>query len=163
MKNAHTLVLLFVAILGISAFGTDPNAGMVAAREMGLKTYVQFQRHGKTDSAAVFFWRGNWWVYHPSMGSFKTVMDDPSEPPSVAALAIDGAASIDLETRERHSTARRPRQQLPAPRHRRRAQKWRRHPGDAESRCSSALRTIPRGELLRDDPLDHLLMGVSIL
>ena len=35
----------------------DPHAGMVAAREMGLAHYVEFQRHGKPDSAALFFWR----------------------------------------------------------------------------------------------------------
>src|ERR1700691_5018133 len=91
MKNAYSLVLLFVALLGTSVFATDPNAGMVAAREMGLKNYVQFQRHGKTDSAALFFWRGNWWVYHPTMGSFKTVLDDPEEMPLAATLAIEGA------------------------------------------------------------------------
>ncbi len=85
------LILLCSALLCTASFATDPNAGMVAAREMGLHSYVQFQRHGKADSAALFFWRGNWWVYHPTMGSFKTVMDDPSEPPLVAALTIEGA------------------------------------------------------------------------
>ncbi len=92
----HTLVLLFVAILSSSAFATPdlktPVIWLVAARELGLKTYVQFQRNGKTDSAAVFFWRGNWWVYHPSMGSFKTVLERPIEAAAWRpTLAIDGA------------------------------------------------------------------------
>lgn len=85
------IILLFVASFCRSALAEDPHAGMVAAREMGLTNYVQFKNHGKTDSAALFYWRGNWWVYHPSFGSMKTAMDDPNTIPMMATLAIDGA------------------------------------------------------------------------
>lgn len=86
-----TILAFLSALFGSSTFTTDPNAGMVAAREMGLPNYVEFQHAGKTDSAALFYWRGNWWVYHPSFGSMKTVLDDPKTVPLAATLAIDGA------------------------------------------------------------------------
>jgi len=70
----------------------DPHAGMVAAREMGLAHYVEFQRHGKPDSAALFFWRGNWWIYHPSLASMKTAMADPTHVPLAVTLVIEGAS-----------------------------------------------------------------------
>jgi hypothetical protein len=85
------LTLLLVALSCTASFASDPNAGMVAAREMGLANYVEFKNNGKADSAALFFWRGNWWVYHPSFGSMKTVMEDPDSVPLMVTLVIDGA------------------------------------------------------------------------
>ena len=91
MKKLLTLILLAFACTAAQASSPSSNAGIVAAREMGLTNYVEFKNNGKTDSAALFYWRGNWWVYHPSFGSMKTALDNKGKVPLVAALAIDGA------------------------------------------------------------------------
>lgn len=85
------LPLLLIGLLSSSSVAAPSNAGLVAAREMGLTNYVEFNNDGKPDTAAMFFWRGNWWVYHPSIGSMRTALDDPDTVPLVAALAIKGA------------------------------------------------------------------------
>jgi hypothetical protein len=85
------LVLLPIVLFSTSAFAWDSQAGMVAARDMGLAKYVEFKNHGKTDSAALFYWRGNWWIYHPSYGSMRTEFNNVKSNPLVAALTIDGA------------------------------------------------------------------------
>src|SRR5436190_16301220 len=76
MKKILSLLFILFFYTGAQASNRDLNAGIVAAREMGLTNYVEFKSHGKTDSAALFFWRGNWWVYHPSFGSMKTALED---------------------------------------------------------------------------------------
>jgi hypothetical protein len=91
MKKILSLLLILFLYSTARASNRDLNAGIVAAREMGLSNYVEFKSHGKTDSAALFYWRGNWWVYHPSFGSMKTALDDKGKVPLVAALAINGA------------------------------------------------------------------------
>lgn len=82
---------LFLMMLLCSCGDLSHQAGETAAYQMGMTSYVSFQRHGQPDSAALFFWRGNWWVYHPSLGSQKTIYDDPLKMPLVAVLVIDGA------------------------------------------------------------------------
>src|SRR5688572_6563815 len=81
MKTLIALYLLAFACSATFASSPSPNAGIVAAREMGLTNYVEFKNNGKTDSAALFYWRGNWWVYHPSFGSMKTVLDNKNKVP----------------------------------------------------------------------------------
>jgi hypothetical protein len=89
MKLLLSFILL--ALLTLESVASHSNAGLVAAREMGLTNYVEFKNNGKPDTAAMFYWRGNWWVYHPSIGSMRTALDDPDTVPLVAALAIKGA------------------------------------------------------------------------
>jgi hypothetical protein len=91
MKSLITLLLFASFAAALPASPSSSNAGIVAAREMGLTSYVEFKRNGKTDSAALFHWRGNWWVYHPSFGSMKTALENKDSIPLVATLAIDGA------------------------------------------------------------------------
>jgi hypothetical protein len=88
MKN-HIVVSLLMATLASCA--TDPNAGMVAARDAGLGTYLRFTRNGKPDSAALLPFEGKWWFYHPSNGSTSTGIPDSSPPPILAVrLYLDG-------------------------------------------------------------------------
>ena len=89
--SVKQIIALLSIVICTSSFGLDPQAGMVAAREMGLTNYVEFQNHGKTDSAALFYWRGNWWVYHPSSGSMKTALVNKDKVPLIAIFSINGA------------------------------------------------------------------------
>src|SRR4051812_4174802 len=84
-----------IAVLFLSALAscttTDPNAGMVAAREAGVDKYLTFTRHGKTDSAALLPFEGKWWFYHPSNGSTSTGIPVTSPPPVLSArLYLEG-------------------------------------------------------------------------
>lgn len=87
-----TILTFLTLLLCACADTTSPRTGESAAAQMGLPAYEGFQRNGQPDSAAVFYWRGNWWVYHPSFGSMQTVLDDPNEIPMAAVLAIEGAS-----------------------------------------------------------------------
>jgi hypothetical protein len=91
LASVKRLIALLSIVLCTSSFALDPRAGMVAAREMGLTNYVEFQNDGRTDSAALFYWRGNWWVYHPSIGSLKTALANKDKVPLVAVRSIQGA------------------------------------------------------------------------
>jgi len=71
-----------------SGFGT---MGESASAQLGLPFYIAFQHNGKPDSAAMFFWRGQWWMYHPDIGSEATVYNDPLTIPKSVVLAINGA------------------------------------------------------------------------
>jgi hypothetical protein len=83
---------IFMAIMvGCATAPTDPNAGMVAAREAGLRTYVGFTRDGKPDSGALLPYDGQWWFYHPSNGSTSTgIPVARTPPPLLARLYLDG-------------------------------------------------------------------------
>jgi len=85
------MIRLLSLFLLCSCGDISHNAGQSAAYQMGVSHYVSFMRHGQPDSAALFFWRGNWRLYHPSMGSMKTIYDDPASKPLVAVLVIEGA------------------------------------------------------------------------
>ncbi len=64
------VVQLILCALLLASCTTDRDAGMVAAREMGLKEYIIFPRGGHYDTAVIFEFQGKKWMYHPSIGSF---------------------------------------------------------------------------------------------
>jgi len=81
---------------------TDPNAGMVAARECGMSHYLTIERDGQPDSVAVFPHNGRWWMFHPSSGSWP--MESTANPPPVCIWAVlDGAHNASWQP---HSAAR---------------------------------------------------------
>ncbi len=86
------MIRLLYLFLLCSCGNLAPDAGQSAAAQMGVPFYISFVRHSQPDSAALFYWRGNWWLYHPSIGSERTVFDDPTTIPKVAVLVIDGAS-----------------------------------------------------------------------
>lgn len=70
---------------------TDPNAGMVAARQSGAAHYLAFTRNGQPDSAAVFPFLGRWMVYHPSLGaSIDTLVPTTKPAPMWVHAWLDG-------------------------------------------------------------------------
>lgn len=83
---------LFLLMFLCSCGDISHNAGQSAAYQMNLPAYVSFMCHGQPDSACLFYWRSNWWLYHPSTGSAKTIYDDPTSKPLVAVLTIEGAS-----------------------------------------------------------------------
>jgi hypothetical protein len=88
MKKRIVVSLLMTTL---ASCATDPNAGMVAARNAGVGSYLQFTRNGKPDSAALLPFEGRWWFYHPSNGSTSTGIPASSPPPTLAArLYLDG-------------------------------------------------------------------------
>lgn len=64
--------LLLLSLLLTGCVSSDPMAGARVAAMLGERTCVQFEWGGKTDTAAVFAFRGEWWFYHPKFGSVET-------------------------------------------------------------------------------------------
>jgi hypothetical protein len=91
----RTLVI-GASVLGIMVFlprcATDPNAGMVAAREAGMRKYLEFSRNGERDSAALIPFEGQWWFYHPSSGSTSTTIPSTHDPPRWVGYYLDGVS-----------------------------------------------------------------------
>lgn len=69
------------AMLWLCGCESDRNAGMVAARIVGMPRYLAFERDGRADSAAVFPFNGVWWTYHPDTGSVPTHVPSTHAPP----------------------------------------------------------------------------------
>lgn len=61
-----------ILALFLVACQTDPNAGMVAARITGQQECVWFSNRDRLESAALFPFEGQWWAYHPELGSRPT-------------------------------------------------------------------------------------------
>lgn len=85
---ASSLVSIFL----LCSCSSDRRMGRDAAAAMGLQGYVLFQREHQPDSAALFYWRGNWRLYHPSMGSCKIPSTDLDSPPIASVLCIKDAS-----------------------------------------------------------------------
>ncbi len=62
---------------------TDPNAGMVAARETGMRKCLWFHGEKQLESAAVFPFRETWYVYRADVGSYDTFVPLSQPPPTL--------------------------------------------------------------------------------
>lgn len=86
------LPCIFCALL-LCACSTDREMGKDAASAMGAGGYVAFQRNAKPDSAALFYWRGHWRLYHPTMGTEKLeACTDPWQMPLACVLSLPDAS-----------------------------------------------------------------------
>ncbi len=93
-------------IFALCSCSTDPNAGMVAARDAGMPRYISFDYAGEQDSAAVLPFRGEWWFYHPSIGSRETRVSTASRPPNFAQFFLPSIANPhweDVRPEPRHA------------------------------------------------------------
>lgn len=79
---------LLAILLLLCSCESDRQMGKDAASAMGSGGYVEFQRDRGPDTAALFYWRGAWRLYHPSFGTERTLLTDPREIPLASVLTI---------------------------------------------------------------------------
>lgn len=74
------LTLSIFLLCALSAC-TDPMAGMAAASSLGVRKCIAFEKDGRTETAAMIAYKGDWWFYHPTTSSRRTKVPTSKEPP----------------------------------------------------------------------------------
>lgn len=87
----HLIPSILFALL-LCACSTDREMGRDAASAMGAGGYVAFQRNAQPDTAALFYWRSHWRLYHPTMGTERLeTFTDPNQMPLACVLSLSDA------------------------------------------------------------------------